>query len=215
MQQDNSTMPQDNNSTTFRKQLYTPHHINHDVLERSLVKHKGILRNLMARVWHNIAKSEPHYSLLCGPSGTGKSHVLALFYHRLMADETLCTHAKIVWFAEHEWTICDYSDLLLRLLEQVTPPAQIIDFKPQLDALYLMPSNKMQPAAEHLLCLALSEKPLLILCENFDVLLAEFGVSEQRKLMAFLQNNHQISLATTATREIKSGPFKDFFAIEP
>ncbi len=212
--QESNSLQQEITNTALKMPLYTVHHINHDVLEQSLVKYTDILRDLMANVWQNIAKNTPHYSLLSGPSGTGKSHVLTLFYNRLMANETLCSHAKIVWFAEHEWTICDYNDLLLRLLEQVNSPAQINDFEQQLEALYLLPASKIRTAAEHLLSLTLSEKPLLVLCENFDVLLDGFGAPDQRKLIAFLQKNQQISLVTTAINKIESGPFKDFFAVE-
>lgn len=215
MPQDTYSLKQDDNSTALKIPLYTVHHINHDTLEQSLVKYSDILRDLMAKVWQNIATNTPHYSLLSGPSGTGKSHVLALFYNRLMANETLCSHAQIVWFTEHEWTICDYNDLLLRLLEQVVPPAQINDFEQQLDALYLLPASKIRTAAELLLSLTLSEKQLLILSENFDMLLDEFDAPDQRKLIAFLQKTQQISLVTTATHEIESGPFKDFFVVEP
>jgi hypothetical protein len=55
------------------------------------------------------------YMLLIGPRGIGKTHLIALVYHRVQAMDDLRNHLLIAWLREEEWGVTSFLDLLLRI----------------------------------------------------------------------------------------------------
>ena len=62
---------------------FTPSLMSHELLERLFVVRERTLDAIMARVDAAAATSERNHTLLVGPRGAGKTHLVALAYHRI------------------------------------------------------------------------------------------------------------------------------------
>ena len=147
----------------------------------------------------------PHHTLLVGPRGAGKTHLISLVYHRSknLADTSKDKQLRIAWLPEDPWTLVSYGRLLTAILERVAPDlsAQKID-ESELDASIRHTSRK--------------DGPILVLAENFDQILDALGDTGQQKLRNLLQTESGILIIASTTRLDRSlsshaAPFFGFF----
>ncbi len=177
-----------------------------DLLERTFVQRED-LANRLVSIFDAGAKGESrHHVLLVGSRGIGKSHLVALVYHRLRSRPELNGKLEIAWLAEDDWGIASYLDLLLNILVSLGVNTKEI----------------RQPNAEALASEILGEriqgKTLLLLVENLDSILRNIGDAGQKKWRALIQNTGYWSIMATATalsEEIhrQASPFYGFFEL--
>ena len=184
---------------------FTPSTMSAELLERLFVVRKPILEALMKRVKALGRTPSPHHTLLVGPRGAGKTHLISLVYHRCksLGKTGDGKPLRIAWLPEDPWTLVSYGRLLAAILERVVP-----DFdnqkiaEPELDA--------------HIRYTSREDGPILVLAENLDQILEALGDSGQQKLRNLLQTEPGILIIASTTRLDRSlsshaAPFFGFF----
>ena len=184
---------------------FTPSTMPAMLLERLFVVRQPILEQLMERVKALGHTPSPHHTLLVGPRGAGKTHLISLVYHRSknLADTSKDKPLRIAWLPEDPWTLVSYGRFLAAILERVAPDlsAQKND-ESELDASIRHTSRE--------------DGPILVLAENLDQILDALGDSGQQKLRNLLQTESGILIIASTTRLDRSlsshaAPFFNFF----
>ena len=184
---------------------FTPSTMPEDLLERLFVVRKPVLESLMKRVSDLGATPSPHHTLLVGPRGAGKTHLISLVYHRAkqLADARKNARLRIAWLPEDPWTIVSYARLLAAILERVAPDTGVKSAdEAELDARLRSTSRK--------------DGPVLVLMENVDQILDALGEVGQQKLRNLLQTESGVLIIGSTTRLDRSlsshaAPFFGFF----
>ena len=184
---------------------FTPSTMPAKLLERLFVVRQPILEQLMERVKALGHTPSPHHTLLVGPRGAGKTHLISLVYHRSkkLADTSKNKPLRIAWLPEDPWTLVSYGRLLAAILERVAPDLSARKFdESELDASIRHTSRE--------------DGPILVLAENLDQILDTLGDSGQQKLRNLLQTESGILIIASTTRLDRSlsshaAPFFNFF----
>ena len=184
---------------------FTPSTMPEDLLERLFVVRKPVLESLMKRVGDLGNTPSPHHTLLVGPRGAGKTHLISLVYHRAkqLADARRNARLRIAWLPEDPWTIVSYARLLAAILERVAPDTGVKSAdEAELDARLRSTSRK--------------DGPVLVLMENVDQILDALGEVGQQKLRNLLQTESGVLIIGSTTRLDRSlsshaAPFFGFF----
>ena len=184
---------------------FTPSTMPEDLLERLFVVRKPVLESLMKRVGDLGNTPSPHHTLLVGPRGAGKTHLISLVYHRAkqLADARKNARLRIAWLPEDPWTIVSYARLLAAILERVAPDTGVKSAdEAELDARLRSTSRK--------------DGPVLVLMENVDQILDALGEVGQQKLRNLLQTESGVLIIGSTTRLDRSlsshaAPFFGFF----
>ena len=184
---------------------FTPSTMPEDLLERLFVVRKPVLESLMKRVGDLGNTPSPHHTLLVGPRGAGKTHLISLVYHRAKnrAGTDGGKPLRIAWLPEDPWTIVSYARLLAAILERVAPDTGVRSAdEAELDARLRSTSRK--------------DGPVLVLMENVDQILDALGEVGQQKLRNLLQTESGVLIIGSTTRLDRSlsshaAPFFGFF----
>ena len=184
---------------------FTPSTMSAKLLERLFVVRQPILKALMKRVKALGYTPSPHHTLLVGPRGAGKTHLISLVYHRSknLADTSKDKPLRIAWLPEDPWTLVSYGRLLSAILERVVPNFDDLkSTEPQLDA--------------HIRYTSREDGPILVLAENLDQILDAIGDAGQQKLRNLLQTESGILIIASTTRldhslSSHAAPFFGFF----
>ena len=182
---------------------FTPSTMPEDLLERLFVVRQPILKRLMDRVANLGTTPSPHHTLLVGPRGAGKTHIISLVYHRSKKLIAQGSGFQIAWLPEDPWTIMSYRHLLSEILRAINP-----DQRPQ--------SRDEAELDAQLRAVIKENGPILILAENFDQILDALGEQGQQKLRHLLQTGSNILIIGSTTRLDRnlsdhSHPFFGFF----
>ena len=157
-------------------------------LESLFVVRHHILDNLMSSVKELGATPSPHHTLLVGPRGPGKTHLISLVYHRSahLVEQGRREHLRIAWLPEDPWTIVSYSRLLAAILERLSPDAELngVD-EAELDARLRITSRE--------------DGPILVLMENVDRILEALGDLGQQRFRNLLQTESGILIIGSTT----------------
>ena len=184
---------------------FTPSTMPEDLLERLFVVRKPVLESLMKRVGDLGNTPSPHHTLLVGPRGAGKTHLISLVFHRAKnrAGTDGGKPLRIAWLPEDPWTIVSYARLLAAILERVAPDTGVKSAdEAELDARLRSTSRK--------------DGPVLVLMENVDQILDALGEVGQQKLRNLLQTESGVLIIGSTTRLDRSlsshaAPFFGFF----
>ena len=68
----------------LRGSRYSPGNMDRGSREALFVGRHEVMDDVLSRITTSIRSSEKHFVLLVGPRGSGKTHFLALAYHRLL-----------------------------------------------------------------------------------------------------------------------------------
>ena len=206
----------------LRSSRYSPGNMDRESLEALFVGREDLMEDVLARVEKSILGIGKHYVLVVGPRGSGKTHFLALAYHRLM-DRLCGTNAQakvaIALLKEEERGVASFLDLLVRILRALA------DETPELDAEVANVYDRFskEPAEAEALALARLRrhtrgKTLLLICENLVDLFNGLGDEGQKRWRAAIQEdgNWAIvastpSLFSAVTQQ--SSPFYGFFTL--
>jgi len=172
---------------------YTPRKTKHERLDRYFVARHDLLDELMRSLRQQAkAKSLQHWMIL-GPRGLGKSHLVALLYHRI--KETPKLHAKWIplLMDEEEPEVFSLPTLFARIVEvlgeelQKETPEKAIEVMNFLDGL-----RREARSPEHL-------------CEDLVAYLKDFTNQNRKRIVVFLENTDDLlTCSLKSNLEIKT-----------
>jgi tetratricopeptide (TPR) repeat protein len=204
-----------------------------EVLENIFVQRQELAQELVDRICESVRTSAKHHTLLTGPRGIGKTHLVSLVYHRICKMEDLRDRLVIALLSEEQWSVTSFLDLLLCILEALSEESnnskgeQPYPLTERIESLYEMPVEAAEFAGVALLKEFIhnsangdrsASRTLLLLVENLDDLFAGLGKDGQKQLRTFLEENSCIVLATAQSyfKDVKqkNSPFYGFFCHE-
>ena len=196
--------------------------MDHASLEAVFVGRDDIMEDVLSRITASIRGIQKHYILLVGPRGLGKTHILALAYHRLMASfhaDAVVDRVAIALLKEEEWGVASYLDLIVRILRALA------EGEPQLDEeiadVYHRFSKDPVDAeafAVKLLRRHSDGKTLLLLCRDLADLFQGLGDEGQKRWRAAIQEDGHWAIVAQprqlfAALTLQDNPFYGFFTI--
>ncbi len=191
-----------------------------NTLEAIFVQRHKLVEDLIESVCHSAETANKHFRLLIGMRGIGKTHTIALIYHRLKKREELEDKLLIAWLKEEEWGVSSWLDLLIRIFSALeNEDSELYETKIQekVESLYKLSADDATYQAERILKEFIGNKTLLLLTENLDEIFNGLGDIGQKKFRAYLQNNNLITIIATSQSLFagvsnKDSPFYGFFA---
>lgn len=151
--------------------------------------------------------------------GIGKTHTIALIYHRLQEQADLKDKLIIAWLKEEEWGVSSWLDLQISVFQALSilyPKEYKNKLAANIEALYQLSADEATIAGETILTEFIGNRTLLILTENLDEIFAGLKDKEQKKFRAYLQNHNPITIVATSQSLFngvtsKKCPFYGFF----
>jgi len=177
---------------------FTPSLMSTETLEAIFVRREPLAARLMQSIRESAFSETRKHSLLVGPRGIGKTHLVSLLYHRIKADEPLADRVRIAWLREETWEVSSFLDLMQSVLEALAKEYGDGVLAAESEGLNRLSAADAQASAETLLANFLGDRLLLIIVENLGDLFDSVGEEGQRQLRALLQNRRNaILLAST------------------
>ena len=201
---------------------YSPGNMDRESLEAVFVGRDDVMEDVLSRIATSIRGPQKHYVLLVGPRGSGKTHLLALAYHRLMVSfdaDDAGDSVAIALLKEEEWGVASYLDLIVRILRALAEVA------PQLNAEIAEVYDRFskdpvdaEAFAVRLLRRHSEGKTLLLLCENLVDLFHGLGDEGQKRWRAAIQEDGNWAIVATtpqlfAALTLQDNPFYGFFTV--
>ena len=206
----------------LRSSRYSPGNMNRESLEALFVGRHDVMEDVLSRITTSIRSPEKHYILLVGPRGSGKTHFLALAYHRLLdrVDRANARHSvAVALLNEEEWGVASFLDLVVRILRALAD--QTPDLDAEIAGIYDRFSK--DPADAETFAVALLRqhtrgKTLLLLCENLVDLFLGLGEEGQKRWRATIQEDGNWTIVAStpslfAAVTLQDNPFYGFFTI--
>lgn len=196
---------------------FTPSLMTPAALEAIFVQREKLLLEILERIRTSALSRQKKNTLLVGPRGIGKTHLISLINYRLQSMAAIQDRIAIAWLREEEWGIACYRDLLLRILRALVPEHAEDDER--LAPVYTQDPSEAETAAVNLIKEIVGDRTLVLLVENLDDLVRKLGGPGETQFHNFLK--HECASCTVATspgpaaRVVPAGsPFrKDFFEI--
>ena len=206
----------------LRSSRYSPGNMARESLEALFVGRGEVMEDVLSRVSRSVRSPEKHYVLLVGPRGSGKTHFIALAYHRLMDRfDTSDTrdHVAVALLNEEEWGVASFLDLVVRILRALADRAPDLDA----DIAGIYDRFSKDPAEAEALAVARLRqhtrgKTLLLLCENLVDLFDGLGEEGQKRWRATVQEDGNWTIVAStpslfAAVTLQDNPFYGFFTI--
>ena len=206
----------------LRSSRYSPGNMDRESLEAVFVGRDDVMEDVLSRITASIRSPQKQYILLVGPRGSGKTHLLALAYHRLMASfdaDDAGDSVAIALLKEEEWGVASYLDLVVRILRALAEEA------PRLNAEIANVYDRFskdpvdaEAFAVRLLRRHSEGKTLLLLCENLVDLFHGLDDEGQKRWRATIQEDGNWAIVATtpqlfAALTLQDNPFYGFFTV--
>ncbi len=187
-----------------------------EALEAIFVQREGLAQEVLERIRQSVQAPVKGHTLLVGPRGIGKTHLISILSHRIRRDQELSGRVVIAWLREEEWGVNSVLDLLLRTLRAVETTVGDPAFAQTVEALYKLPPEQAEREATHLLRGLVGNRTLLVFAENLDDLFKGLGDAGQYRLHVYLRDNPFWMFVATAQSLWNgllrpSSPFCNFF----
>jgi len=197
---------------------FTPSLMVPEALEAIFVQRETLAERIIALIHDSALTPSKHHTLLIGPRGIGKTHLVALVYHRIRAMEDLRDRLLIAWLREEEWGVVSFLDLLLRIFRALLAEFDDVVLAERVESLYSLTPEAAERAGATLLKEFVGGRTLLVLMENLDDLFDGLGDEGQKRLRSYLQENPLFTILATAQSlfngvALRTSPFYGFFRI--
>jgi hypothetical protein len=147
-----------------------------EALESIFVQRQELAKQILERIRTCAFKHRQQHTIVTGPRGIGKTHLISLIYYRLRAMEDLRAHMLMAWLREEEWEVTSFLDLLMRILHALaSEPEGNVALAQRIQSLYNLTPERAESAALQILKELVHGKTLLILTENMDEMLQRLG----------------------------------------
>ena len=198
---------------------FTPSMMSSKNLEAIFVQREKLVGDIVAGVRESATTGNKHYRLLVGMRGIGKTHTIALIYHRLREEADLQDKLLIAWLKEDGWGISSWLDLQIQIFQSLSnlyPEEYQNKLAVEVEALYELSSEEATIKGEIILKEFIDNKTLLLLTENLDKIFAGLKDKGQKKFRAYLQNHNFVTIVVTSQSLFngvtsKKSPFYGFF----
>lgn len=200
--------------------LYNPSQLPREDLERLFVVRKAELNEMLSRV--RAVGDSPQHTILIGDRGMGKTTLLNRLAHRIEADPDLA-HWLPVCLDEEQYSLGGLADLWLSCLDIAAENAADADILRYVDELRKQHTGEKleEEAFKELERLASSkQRRLLLLVDNFDLVLGRLQDIEERRLREVLisQDRPWLVLIGASSTPIDSAfnyesPFYELFKL--
>ncbi|MDD9983874.1 MAG: tetratricopeptide repeat protein [Gammaproteobacteria bacterium] len=206
----------------LRGSRYSPGNMDRESLEALFVGRSDDMEDVLSRVTTSIRSPAKHYILLVGPRGSGKTHFLALAYHRLM-DRIDAVDAKdsvaVAMLKEEEWGVASFLDLVVRILRALA--GQSSDLDGEIAGIYDRFSKDPAGAEIHAAARLRHHtrgKTLLLICENLVDLFHGLGEEGQKRWRSAIQEDGNWAIVASTPSlfsavTLQDNPFYGFFTI--
>jgi tetratricopeptide (TPR) repeat protein len=197
---------------------FTPSMMTPEALEALFVQREALAQRIVELTRDSVLTPSKHHTLLIGPRGIGKTHLISLIYHRLRAIDDLHDRLLIAWLREEEWGVTSFLDLLLRIFRALRAEHDDAALAERMESLYKLPPDAAERVGGGLLKEFVGNRTLLVLVENLDELFKGLDDEGQKRLRAYLQENPFCTILATAQSlfngvSLQTSPFYGFFRI--
>ncbi len=169
---------------------FTPSLMTPEALESIFVQRQGLAQQILDRIRTCVAERCQQHTLVVGPRGIGKTHLISLIYYRLQALARAEERLSLAWLREEEWEVTSYLDLLVRLLQALAAEQEKeAALATRLNSLFNLSPERAEIAAEQIIRELAPDRTLVILMENMDELLLGMGQEGRLRFRRFLRDN--------------------------
>lgn len=187
---------------------YTPSLLPRATLEAIFVVRRPLLDRIGDRIRAAASSPSRNHTLLVGPRGSGKTHLMSLAYYNTLDLIAEGARLQAAWLPEDPWGIVSYRHLLAAILERV-----LTDDEPT-------PSHRDSEDDLEARLISASEAggPIVVFLENLAQILGQIDDLGQQRLRHLLQAHGSLLLIATTTRldrtlADQAAPFYGFFSI--
>jgi DNA-binding MarR family transcriptional regulator len=213
----------DAEATMTATSIYNPSTLSADALEELFVAREPILEQIATRIADASKGPSRNHTLLVGPRGAGKTHLIAMAYNRAAAclgpiaktsdgkgKSTARLSAgrrsfQLSWLPEDPWGIASYRHLLLAILG-------VLQSGGDLAAKRMLSEEDLE---NQLSLTASTDGPIVVFLENLDQILEAITNKGQQRLRHLAQSGALLFVASTTrlSRALASvdGPLYGFF----
>ena len=178
---------------------FTPSLMPPEALEGIFVQRHELARQILERIRESVTTRCQHHTLVFGPRGIGKTHLISLLYYRLQGMSELRDHLRLAWLREEEWEVTSFLDFLLRTLQVLSEDGGgDAALSERLQSLYNLPPERAELGATAALVDFLLNRALLILMENLDELLQRMAPDGRLRFRRFLKDHPSCMLLASS-----------------
>jgi len=191
---------------SVRISKFTPSQTAPELLESITVGEQRLrlLDDVAARIHQAQTSRSRNHTLVVGPRGAGKTHLITLIHSR-----TESSGITLSWLSEEAWmTLLGYGDFLRSVIEAADNAALV-------ETTASSTVEREAAIADH----AAAHGPIIVLVENFDQVLTVLEREGQQRLRQFMENTRSLLFVATTTalsRDFtgQDSPFYSFFTTE-
>ena len=199
----------------FYLSRFTPSLLEPETLEAIFVQRGELAARLVELIRESVLTGNKHYTLLVGPRGIGKTHMVSLVYHRVVAETDLEDRLRIAWLREEE-CVDSFLDLLQTILRVLHEEYGDEELAQECERLPSLSIEEAESRAEQLLVQSVGNGTLLLIAENLDEIFHGVGRQGQQKLRALIQNHPVFTILATSQSlfggvSVRTSPFYGFF----
>ncbi len=181
-------------------------------LEALLVQGSDLVDRIAEQVCEGARVGRRPHTLLVGPSGRGKTHLITTLRHRLREEDGIA----LAWLTA-ERGIGGFEDLLLRVGRSIQSPGGAIEAL--LDVFTdSVPATQREAALREAIVEELDGRVMVLALEDLETCLGALGPTGRQAVRAFLQEEAACILIATAARLFpaisnRKEPLFGFFAV--
>jgi tetratricopeptide (TPR) repeat protein len=184
--------------------IFTPSLATAELLERVFVARETLLEDIVTRIKAAADSPTRNHTLLVGPRGAGKTHLITLAHHRAAELKRQGLGVQLAWLPEDLWAATSYRRLLDAIVDHLEPG---IEGEPR--------PTSAEGAENFLSARARVGGPVVLFVENLDQVLDAIGPTNQQRLRHLAQERTLLFVASTTTlsRDLsdQAAPFYGFF----
>jgi len=177
---------------------FTPTNVPAAVLDARTVGRDELLDRIVGRIRAAAEGGGKAHTLVIGPRGSGKTHVMTVAAHRAVAADGDGSKLLVIALTEDAEGVVSYADLLFTMIERAMlgGAASAADASATLAA--ARAARRDADALEALLRELCGARVVILVLENLDRVFADIGISGQRRLRAFVETwRRLVILAST------------------
>lgn len=166
--------------------VFTPSALAPERLDDVTVGRVELLARLVQRLRDVAATGARPHTLVVGPRGSGKTHLLGVVLHRARLDPAVDHRLAVAWIPEDALSIGSYDDLLVEL-------ARALDSATG-DRARALRHDRDARGLERLLLEVADGRVLVLVLENLDRIFAAIGPVGQAALRGFVETASSVVL---------------------
>lgn len=201
-----------------RISAFVPERCDPELLEQVLVGRETLLEDAVSRVADGLDGGSKHNLLYVGPSGIGKTMLMALIAHRLRESRRLGPRLCLASLDVVELSP-SFLDLLLRVHRALSAAYPESFAAADIQDLLDLPEEETLSRLQALLHRGLDGRLLVLQIEDLEACFKALGTQGQNRWRAFLQEHASAMVLATSPRlfegvSSRESPFFGFFQVE-